>query len=97
MNLYTIIFEYREGTYISQVKAKDESNALGKWGESLDCDSIAFMGEKLKTKLNEQIAEELLDSPPVLLDGTKNVWCAGLLLFGLVNIIKTDEMEENNE
>jgi hypothetical protein len=44
MNLYTIIFEYREGTYISQVKAKDESNALGKWGESLDCDSTALLG-----------------------------------------------------
>ena len=93
MNLYTIIFEYREGTYIGQIKAKDESQALVKWGENLDCDSIAFMAEKLKTKLNEQIAKELQYSPPALLNGTKNVWCAGLLLLGLVNIIKTDKKE----
>ncbi len=37
--LYTCIVDYAGGTYISQVRAKDERHALGMW-----CDHFAASG-----------------------------------------------------
>ena len=89
MNLNTIIFKYRDGTYISQVKAKDVNEAFYTWGKEINPDSIEFMSEKLKAKLNNEIAILLSDAPSSLIDNTKNCWCAGSVLSGLVNIIQT--------
>ena len=91
MNLYTVIHEYRGGTYVYQVEAIDENEALLKWGREIDPQLVQFMGKKLKEKLNKEIHEKLyeLEMQPTPIEGIKNCWCAGIILSGLVNIIKT--------
>jgi hypothetical protein len=91
MNLYTIIFDYRGGTYISQVEAEDENQALILWGQNINPEEIQFLGKKLKEKLNKEIHEMLyeIESGPTPINGVKNCWCAGIFLSGLVDIIKT--------
>lgn len=95
MSLYTIIFEYRGGTYISQVEAEDVSQALYLWGKDLNPKEIQYMGLKLKEKLNKEIHEQLneLELSPTPLSGVTNCWCAGVILSGLVNIVKTEEVK----
>jgi hypothetical protein len=52
------------------------------------------MGNKLKKRLNKEIREKLydLELPPTPLDDVSNCWCAGMILSGLVNIIKTEKI-----
>jgi len=87
MSFYTIIFEYKEGTYVSQVEALDEFDAFGLWAGELKIHEIQYFTEKLKLKLIEDSKYE--DNKPVLLKGLKNVWCASCSFSGLINIIKT--------
>ena len=42
MNLYTVIHEYRGGTYVYQVEAIDENEALLKWGREIDPQLVQF-------------------------------------------------------
>lgn len=90
MNLYTIIFEFKGGTYIEQKLAKDETNALLIWSQELEIKTIKHMGKKVKDKIIEKIEKDIKEYPPVLLSNCRNVWCAGIYCSGLVNIIKTE-------
>ena len=88
MAFYTVIFEYREGTYISQVQALDETEAFKAWATEINPNKIQYFGEKLKEKMIEDTQNK--DYEPTLIAGLKNIWCAGCSLSALINIIKTE-------
>jgi len=86
-NLYTIIFDYRGGTYISQVSGDSPGMALAKWESSIS------EGDLAKWKLARPELARLSQDSPVPLDRCLNVWStssstkAGLML---VNIVATE-------
>jgi hypothetical protein len=89
IKLYTLIMEYRGGTYISQVNAIDEKDALMKGVSNLDPKAIEFLGEKIKQKMIEEAHSEI----PVAINGVVNVFLASLRPYGnftLIHIIATD-------
>jgi hypothetical protein len=91
MALFTVILDYRGGTYISQVEATEPHAALLQWAAALDPRPIAFFGKKRK----QSMVKELLHDEyglyfPVALEGLLNAWCVSLPLPGsLVNIVET--------
>jgi hypothetical protein len=91
--LYTIVMEYLGGNYSSQVKAKNEREAIRVWILQLDLEKIEGFSEKNRQKLIESDFE---DHEPVPINGLKNIWCRSLRIkkkenLALVNIIKTVE------
>lgn len=76
MPLFTVIFEFRGGTYISQVRSEDEASALLVWARDLDPKHIQHFGAKRKEQLVKAVQEPLL-TEPVPLEGLVNVWCVG--------------------
>lgn len=88
--LYTIVMEYRGGTYVSQVTARNVFGALRAWAVALNVDAVAGLGPRRKAELIDQIEDQL--AAPVALDGVINGWCASAVTSGglvLVNIIET--------
>lgn len=91
MSMYTVIWEYRGGTYIKQVLAQTAESALTAWSQALTSGEIPGLGKKRLAKLTKEIAEGSEGFyAPVTLTGLTNAWCAGMLYGGLLNIIKTD-------
>ena len=89
MPIYTLVLDYKGGTYISQIKARTHKEACLKWADQLDPKVIFGMGPTGKASLQKQIAGE----EPVLLQGLKNVWCQWSSVHGkgaLINIIQTE-------
>ena len=91
MSTYTVIWEYRGGTYIKQVTAQTAEMALVAWSQALTSGEISGIGTKRLASLTKEIAEGIGDFyAPVALTGLTNAWCAGMLYGGMLNIIKTD-------
>lgn len=92
MALFTVILEYRRGTYITQLTAKDPREALVRWARGLAPKLVARLGVRAKATLIRVRAER--DSrvdDPTPIAGLSNVWCAGFPIpGGFVNIIRTD-------
>lgn len=90
MPLYTLIMEYADGTYISQIKAPSPKSACVKWGQRLDESQVKGLGLKGKESLIERMKEE----SPLALEGMSNVWCHSALVRGklaLINLVQTAE------
>ena len=89
MELYTIIFDYKGGTYVFQLYANDEYAACLKWAEELDTGEIEYIGVKLKEKLLLELNNE--DNKPLLLKDRINIWFTMVTLNGnaFIHIIKT--------
>jgi hypothetical protein len=91
--LYTVIMEYREGTYISQVDGDSVVEALQKWASALDPAGIQGLGQARKKDLIDDIGSSLahgLKAEP--LQGLLNVWCTSALTSGgfmLINLVAT--------
>ena len=80
MARFTLILEFRGGTYIRQERAASPQAALKKLVRPTDT----------KTKLFRALAEQRV----VAIDGIENCWCSSALDRGklaLVNIIKNAE------
>lgn len=80
MPKFTLILEFRGGTYIHQVRAVSPRAALSKVAAGSDSNSRVFGA--------------LLDENQVVIDGIANCWCSFASLQGglaLVNIVKTAE------
>jgi hypothetical protein len=93
MAIYTIIFDYRGGTYIRQVTAESEQSAFIAWSNVLKAGVVQGLGPKRLARLVKEVAENFADlNSPVPLTGLTNVWCASLSrsVSGLVHIVKTD-------
>ena len=89
-SLFTVVVDYRGGTYISQVEATDEADALRKWVLDLDPGPIADFGLKQKQELINSISWR--DSPPTPVLDVLHVWCTSVGCGGglmLINLIKT--------
>jgi len=92
MATYTVILDYRGGTYISQVSASDERAALVKWAKQIKPNEIQQLGPKRHAKLVSDIESNYADMySPTPLQGLVNAWCSSAPLSGgLVNIIRTE-------
>ena len=78
MAKFTLILEFRGGTYIRQLRAASPKAAL----------SALAAGPDPKSKL----FGALLDDKPVAIDGVTNCWCSSAVYQGklaLVNIVRT--------
>jgi hypothetical protein len=97
--LYTVVMDYRGGTYISQVDAGSVAGALKVWAAGLDTAAIAGLGPRRKIELIDDIRERLSSGQePVLLDGLVNAWCVSALTsrgLALINIIATNTRNWN--
>jgi hypothetical protein len=92
MALFTIILEYRGGTYIAQVAARGPRQALARWARDVSPKTVAVLGARAKAALVSALVEHGgRGNPPTPIEGLPNVWCAGFPIpGGLVNIIKTE-------
>ena len=91
MELYTFIMEYLGGTYISQVKADSNTNAMRTWIKNLLIQEIEGFTEKDLKKLIEY---DFCDEEPVLLNELKNTWHFLITTkkgIGFINFVKTKE------
>lgn len=86
--LYTMILDYKGGTYISQVRGHSPTAALEKWVDRVtDAELITWT-------LKRSDLEGLCDENPVLLDNCISVWCVTRSTrkgLALVNIVATQD------
>ncbi|WAC46985.1 hypothetical protein OVA03_09700 [Asticcacaulis sp. SL142] len=89
--LYTIIVECEGGTYISQVNAKDERQALLKWCQTFPLeDKVPQNVKPLVHEVYTELTE--YDDEITALNGLVSAWCADQLFNDKhtgINIIKT--------
>jgi hypothetical protein len=85
MPLFTIILDYRGGTYIRQARGSSPKKALTSSVKSFDVFS---------PKGKEQVALAISQEEIVRVDGTSGVWCISALARGelaLLHIVATAE------
>jgi hypothetical protein len=86
--LYTIILDYKGGTYISQVRGDSPTAAVEKWvARVTDAELITWT-------LKRSDLEGLCQENPVLLNNCISVWCVTLSTrkgLALVNIVATQD------
>lgn len=88
LGLYTIILDFRGGTYVSQVEARDEVDAARRWAS-------LFAIEKSLGRSSPYLAKAVLrdldnGDHPTQLDGLTGVWCMTALCGGdlaIANIV----------
>ena len=94
---YTYIFEYRGGTYCSQVEADSLNDSLFKWVEklTLEIEDIKYLSIKGVNQIKETI--KLKNNIPVNITGMTNVWFniytikSGSLFLNIVKTVKENE------
>lgn len=89
MKKFTVIAEYKGGTYVSQHYADTVDEAIMKWAENLD---LQYFSEKEKRKIIKELKYWADEIPPTLLDGLTNVWFkyVGVYRRGVfINIVET--------
>jgi len=87
MGKFTFIFEYKGGTYIKQIAAKELTEAVNILGQEIGPEIPKF-GKKKKSRLINEIQTQV----PTPLTGLENVWFLHLELgkyFGHLNIVAT--------
>jgi hypothetical protein len=90
MPLFTLIFEYGGGTYVSQLRSRDARSAQVAWAKSLRLGEVSRLGGKRLAHLVQEIEQDPNDIYQlVALDGLSNAWCGGTP-YGLLNIVKTE-------
>ena len=84
--LYTVILDHNDGTYVLQVSGNSPNEAMTNWANEVSDENLASWG------LTRAELRDLSNDDPAPLDGCVNVWCvtssvsAGL---ALVNIVAT--------
>ena len=69
---YTIVCEFRGGTYVSQVTGDDVNEAVRLWADYLAHEKPI---PQASTYLARSVAANLDDTPPASLNGLSGVWC----------------------
>jgi hypothetical protein len=86
--LYTVVLDYRGGTYLAQVSAASPVAALPKWLSKIRNENLVTW------KLSRSDLKGILESDdPTPINGCRGVWCiSGRSKNGmvLINIIATD-------
>jgi hypothetical protein len=88
MHLYTFIFEFDGGTYIAQLEAHSEEQALALWAERLEPGTIPHFTEDMKREMLAALEE----NGAVPINGARNTWCTTFSLGkrrGLINFVRT--------
>ena len=90
--LYTVIVDYKGGTYCSQVMAIDEAYALVEWAQQIESDEV-LVAQFTKRGIHNLQKQDWIDEwRPVPLDGLVNVWCGSARVKNemcLMNVILT--------
>jgi hypothetical protein len=85
--LYTMLLEYKGGTYVSQVSGNTVGVAIKKWAKAVSDQELKSWG------LTRAEITRLANDNPLPLVGCSNVWCLtdstkkGLIL---VNVVATE-------
>src|SRR5580704_2386519 len=88
MALWTVIADYRGGTYISQWQAQHVLEALTKWAKASPHVPGSFVGAKTKLKIIAAASDKTEN--PVAIRRTSNVWYWKPLRINIVvHLIKT--------
>lgn len=71
--LYTVVMDYKGGTYFSQIKGEAVQGTLRAWAAALEVTEIAEFDDRRKAELIGEIETQLSnDMEPVLLRGLVN-------------------------
>ena len=73
--LFTFYLDYRGGTYISQLRARDYLEAPAAWAKKLDLRQIPNASERFRDNLLKSLEFE----KPVPLNGVDSTWCCALI------------------
>lgn len=87
MKKYTFIVEFKGGTYISQHKSTNLTEALFIWANTLDPN---FFTNKIKNQILEKVNDP--DNIPTPIISVENVWSSSYVIARsllLLNIIET--------
>lgn len=86
---YTVVCEFRGGTYVEQVDATNVRDAVRVWAERLATERPI---PRSSTWLAKRVSQDLVLNDPTSLDGMKGVWCITASCGGdfmLANIVET--------
>ena len=90
MPLFTVLMEFKGGTYLSQLRAPSPDAALEKWARGLEVKNIEGMTAAIK----RQFVEWLPEARPTAVAGLKSTWCSGFVArtsSALVHIFRTTD------
>jgi hypothetical protein len=90
MAFWTVIADYRGGTYISQVRAASAHKALMLWAKSFPHLRGSFIGARTKQKLIAAAGDD--HEKPIAIKKTRNVWYWNPLVLSptiVVHLVKT--------
>ncbi len=91
-NLYTVIVDYAGGTYISQVRASNEAEALKQWCASFSVEE--GVPENVRP-IADKVLSDLDLFKPVALEGLTSAWHGRTVDYrrrlGSINIVRTAE------
>lgn len=88
--LFTMVCEYRGGTYIAQVRATDAHAAISAWAALLRSDRpVPRASTYLARAVSANIAR---GDRPVAMDGLSGVWCFTALCGGDLMILDIVEL-----
>lgn len=87
MALFTVIADYRGGTYIKQLHASGVRSALEQWARELPDIRGSFIGAATQRRVSAAVREQ--DDRPVAIEGTENVWFWSKCGFE-VHLVKTE-------
>ena len=86
---YTIVCEFRGGTYVSQVQAGNEVDALRRWAERIEIEApIAHSSARIAANT----LRDLNNSEVSALDGLVGAWCFSTMVGGsvvLLNLVRS--------
>ena len=86
--IFTVVLDFRGGTYVEQVRSGDERLAVIDWVRNLDPTKIDGLSEEQRRTLSRAVQ----DDAPMGVEGLRSVWCSSAELddeLALINIIKT--------
>lgn len=91
MPLYTIIMEFKSGTYVSQAESDTPGQVCIESVRQLDIEQVTGMTESLKEQILKDLSKK--DNNPTPLKGLKNAWYTfgstddGLVEFNVVHTV----------
>ena len=90
MAIFTLIFDWQGGTYVSQRRAMSPAGALRAWAAALDSESVKGLTARRRSLIVKASRET--GNAPAPLGGLASAWCWSILLsgeLGLLNIVQT--------
>jgi len=93
LSLYTLILEYRGGTYISQIQSESPTAAVKKWSTTITDHNLAAWG------LDRTDLVLLSGDNPIPVENCMNIWCltgSAKNHLMLLNVIATEMISKKS-